>query len=123
MVREHPERRLIVDGDAVRYVIPAEYPARRKPQPRDPDDITTPQEYAEHHGLPDPEEAFYWQHALERIHHDEPDLFEDENGHLFGPIERLPVHVASAKDVATARWPAGRSRRRTFASSRWSRRP
>jgi hypothetical protein len=98
MVREHPERRLIVDGNSIRYVIPGEYPARRTPQPRDPDDITDPWEYAEHHGLPDPEDVMHWHGALERIHHDEPELFVDEVGHIFGPIELLPVCVVQPEN-------------------------
>lgn len=111
IVREHPERRLIVDGHAIRYVIPSEHPERRPPQPRDPDDITTPQEHAEHRGLPDPELTFYWRQALERIHADHPEVFEDENGHLFGPIERMPVVVLRTENSELADWPPTREQR------------
>jgi hypothetical protein len=104
MVSEHPDRCLIVEGNAIRYVIPGEDLPHREPRPRDPDDITDPWEYAEHHGLPDPEDLFHWQHALERIHNDKVELFVDEHGHIFGPIELVPVCVVRPEHAERHVW-------------------
>jgi hypothetical protein len=92
-VREHPERRIVVTDHAIRFVVPGSYPARREPKRRAPDDITDPWELAEHRGDPDPEDVWHWKAQLERIHAHEPNAFEDEHGHLFGPLELVPVYI------------------------------
>jgi hypothetical protein len=46
-----------------------------------------------HRGDPDPDDVIAWKSALDDFHDDEPDPFADEVGHLFGPIEHLPVLV------------------------------
>jgi hypothetical protein len=90
-IAAHPKRQLLVRGDAIRFVVPGDYPARREPSPREPDDICDPWELAQHRGDPDPDDVIAWKSALENFHDDEPEPFADEIGHLFGPIEHLPV--------------------------------
>lgn len=107
-VRSIPERQLLVHGNKVRFVVPGEYPPRREPQPRAPDDITDPWELAEHLGDPMPEDVWQWEGALTKFHDDEHGIVLDEAGHLFGPIEvvaeREFAKPGCGELVANQRW-------------------
>jgi hypothetical protein len=80
-------RLLLVHDDKARFVVPAEPPQRREPQPREPDDITDPWELAEHRGDPVPEDVWEWERALQDFHEQDRGILVDSAGHTFGPIE------------------------------------
>jgi hypothetical protein len=93
VIRADVQRRLLIDGHKARFVVPAPKPPRRVPNPRESDDITDPWEVAEHRGDPEPELVWAWEDSLTEFHAADSEIFVDDVGHTFGPIE-VETHAA-----------------------------